>query len=120
MKLYDYTNSYQLKKRDLERIESLSLEMWRDAIHFDYHITILYDKPVTDETLVLSDNRHLRKLLRTKYKNSAKSNDSVKFLFTLEKHLKNDQSRWFNSYHRHILMSEVNGVSCEDLEDFII
>ena len=55
MKLYDYTNSYQLKRRDLERIESLSLEMWRDAIHFAYHITILYDKPVTDETLVLSD-----------------------------------------------------------------
>ena len=119
MKLYDYTNSYQLKKRDLERIESLSLEMWKDAIHFDYHVTILYDKPVTDETLVMSDNRHLRKLLRTKYKNSAKSNDSVKFLFTLEKHLKNDQSKWFNSYHRHILMSEVNGVSCEDLEEFI-
>ena len=119
MELYNITNSYQLTKRDFERIESLSLEMWRDAIHFDYHITILYDKPVTDETLVMSDNRHLRKLLRTKYKNTSKSNDSVKFLFTLEKHLKNDQSKWFNSYHRHILMSEINGVSCEDLENFI-
>ncbi len=119
MELYNITNSYQLKKRDFERIESLSLEMWRDAIHFDYHITILIDKLVTDETQVMSDNRHLRKLLRTKYKNTSKSNDSVKFLFTLEKHLKNDQSKWFNSFHRHILMSEINGVSCEDLENFI-
>ena len=108
-----YTNSYQLTKRDKARIESLSQEMWDDAIHFEYHITILYDKPVTDETKVVQDNSHLRRLLIRKYKKP------ISFLFTLEKHLKNDQSRWFNSYHRHILMSKVDGVSCDDLENFI-
>ncbi len=106
-------NTYQLSKRDKERIESLSLEMWSKSIHFDYHITILYDRPVKDDTQVMLDNRHLRRLLRTRYKRS------ISFLFTLEKHLQNDRSRWFNSYHRHILMSEVDGESCEDLEEFI-
>ena len=106
-------NTYQLTKRDKQRIESLSMEMWQKSIHFDYHITILYDKAVKDDTQVMLDNRHLRRLLRTRYKRS------ISFLFTLEKHLQNDRSRWFNSYHRHILMSEVDGLSCEDLEDFI-
>ena len=106
-------NTYQLTKRDKQRIESLSMELWSKSIHFDYHITILYDKPMKDDTQVMLDNRHLRRLLRTRYKKS------VNFLFTLEKHLKNSHSRWFNSYHRHILMSEVDGESCEDLEEFI-
>ena len=106
-------NTYQLTKRDKQRIESLSLEMWQKSIHFGYHITILYEHPVTDETIPVTDNRHLRLLLRRKYK------EPISFLFTLEKHLKNDESRWFNSYHRHILMSSVDGVSCDSLEDFI-
>ena len=106
-------NTYQLTKRDKQRIESLSMEMWQKSIHFGYHITILYEHPVTDETIPVTDNRHLRLLLRRKYK------EPISFLFTLEKHLKNDESRWFNSYHRHILMSSVDGVSCESLEDFI-
>jgi len=106
-------NTYQLTKRDKQRIESLSMEMWQKSIHFGYHITILYEHPVTDETIPVTDNRHLRLLLRRKYK------EPISFLFTLEKHLKNDESRWFNSYHRHILMSSVDGVSCDSLEDFI-
>ena len=106
-------NTYQLTKRDKQRIESLSMEMWQKSIHFGYHITILYEHPVTDETIPVTDNRHLRLLLRRKYK------EPISFLFTLEKHLKNDASRWFNSYHRHILMSSVDGVSCDSLEDFI-
>ena len=106
-------NTYQLTKRDKQRIESLSMEMWQKSIHFGYHITILYEHPVTDETITVTDNRHLRLLLRRKYK------EPISFLFTLEKHLKNDESRWFNSYHRHILMSSVDGVSCDSLEDFI-
>ena len=113
MDLYNYTNSYQLTKRDKQRIESLSMEMWSKSIHFGYHITILYDKPVKDNTIPPLDNKHLKRLLRTKYKKS------LSFLFTLEKHLKNDQSKWFNSYHRHILMSSVDGLSCESLERFI-
>ena len=106
-------NTYQLTKRDKQRIESLSMEMWQKSIHFGYHITILYEHPVTDETIPVTDNRHLRLLLRRKYK------EPISFLFTPEKHLKNDESRWFNSYHRHILMSSVDGVSCDSLEDFI-
>ena len=106
-------STYQLTQRDKQRIESLSMEMWSKSIHFGYHITILYEHPVTDETIPVTDNRHLRLLLRRKYK------EPISFLFTLEKHLKNDESRWFNSYHRHILMSSVDGVSCESLEDFI-
>ena len=106
-------DTYQLTKRDKQRIESLSMEMWQKSIHFGYHITILYEHPVTDETIPVTDNRHLRLLLRRKYK------EPISFLFTLEKHLKNDESRWFNSYHRHILMSSVDGVSCDSLEDFI-
>ena len=106
-------NTYQLTKRDKQRIESLSMEMWQKSIHFGYHITILYEHPVTDETIPVTDNRHLRLLLRRKYK------EPISFFFTLEKHLKNDESRWFNSYHRHILMSSVDGVSCDSLEDFI-
>ena len=106
-------NTYQLTNRDKQRIESLSMEMWQKSIHFGYHITILYEHPVTDETIPVTDNRHLRLLLRRKYK------EPISFLFTLEKHLKNDESRWFNSYHRHILMSSVDGVSCDSLEDFI-
>ena len=106
-------NTYQLTKRDKQRIDSLSMEMWQKSIHFGYHITILYEHPVTDETIPVTDNRHLRLLLRRKYK------EPISFLFTLEKHLKNDESRWFNSYHRHILMSSVDGVSCDSLEDFI-
>ena len=106
-------STYQLTQRDKQRIESLSMEMWQKSIHFGYHITILYEHPVTDETIPVTDNRHLRLLLRRKYK------EPISFLFTLEKHLKNDESRWFNSYHRHILMSSVDGVSCDSLEDFI-
>ena len=106
-------STYQLTQRDKQRIESLSMEMWSKSIHFGYHITILYEHPVTDETIPVTDNRHLRLLLRRKYK------EPISFLFTLEKHLKNDESRWFNSYHRHILMSSVDGVSCDSLEDFI-
>tara|TARA_B100000575_G_C23029564_1_gene592784 strand:+ start:422 stop:1030 length:609 start_codon:yes stop_codon:yes gene_type:complete len=102
-----------MKKRDYNRVESLSKEMWLKDIMFDYFITILYEKPVKDDTIVAVDNRHLKLLLRRKYKKP------ISFLFTNEKHLKNDQSKWFNSYHRHILMSEVDGVSCEDLENFI-
>jgi len=102
-----------MKKRDYNRVESLSKEMWSKDIMFDYFITILYEKPVKDDTIVAVDNRHLKLLLRRKYKKP------ISFLFTNEKHLKNDQSKWFNSYHRHILMSEVDGVSCEDLENFI-
>ena len=106
-------STYQLTKRDKQRIESLSLEMWQKRIHFGYHITILYEKPVKDDTIVSVDNRHLRLLLRRKFR------QPISFLFTNEKHLKNDQSKWFNSYHRHILMSSVDGVSCDSLEDFI-
>ena len=102
-----------MKTRDYQRVESLSKEMWHKSIMFSYFITILYEKPVTDETIVAVDNKHLKLLLRRKFKKD------ISFLFTNEKHLKNDQSKWFNSYHRHILMSEVNGVSCEDLESFI-
>ena len=102
-----------MKKRDYQRVESLSKEMWHKSIMFSYFITILYEKPVEDDTIVAVDNKHLKLLLRRKFKKD------ISFLFTNEKHLKNDQSKWFNSYHRHILMSEVGGVSCEDLEDFI-
>ena len=102
-----------MKKRDYQRVESLSKEMWHKSIMFSYFITILYEKPVTDETIVAVDNKHLKLLLRRKFKKN------ISFLFTNEKHLKNDQSKWFNSYHRHILMSEIDGVSCEDLENFI-
>ena len=109
--MIDY--KYKMKKRDYQRVESLSKEMWHKSIMFSYFITILYEKPVTDETIVAVDNKHLKLLLRRKFKKN------ISFLFTNEKHLKNDQSKWFNSYHRHILMSEVDGVSCEDLEDFI-
>ena len=109
--MIDY--KYKMKKRDYQRVESLSKEMWHKSIMFSYFITILYEKPVTDETIVAVDNKHLKLLLRRKFKKN------ISFLFTNEKHLKNDQSKWFNSYHRHILMSEVGGVSCEDLEDFI-
>jgi len=109
--MIDY--KYKMKKRDYQRVESLSKEMWHKSIMFSYFITILYEKPVTDETIVAVDNKHLKLLLRRKFKKD------ISFLFTNEKHLKNDQSKWFNSYHRHILMSEVNGVSCEDLENFI-
>ena len=109
--MIDY--KYKMKKRDYNRVESLSKEMWLKDIMFDYFITILYEKPVKDDTIVAVDNRHLKLLLRRKYKKP------ISFLFTNEKHLKNDQSKWFNSYHRHILMSKVDGVSCEDLENFI-
>ena len=109
--MIDY--KYKMNKRDYQRVESLSKEMWHKSIMFSYFITILYEKPVTDETIVAVDNKHLKLLLRRKFKKD------ISFLFTNEKHLKNDQSKWFNSYHRHILMSEVNGVSCEDLESFI-
>ena len=109
--MIDY--KYKMKKRDYQRVESLSKEMWHKSIMFSYFITILYEKPVTDETIVAVDNKHLKLLLRRKFKKD------ISFLFTNEKHLKNDQSKWFNSYHRHILMSEVNGASCEDLESFI-
>ena len=109
--MIDY--KYKMKKRDYERVESLSKEMWSKTIMFNYFITILYEKPVEDDTIVAVDNKHLKLLLRRKFKKD------ISFLFTNEKHLKNDQSKWFNSYHRHILMSEVGGVSCEDLEDFI-
>lgn len=109
--MIDY--KYKMKTRDYQRVESLSKEMWHKSIMFSYFITILYEKPVTDETIVAVDNKHLKLLLRRKFKKD------ISFLFTNEKHLKNDQSKWFNSYHRHILMSEVNGVSCEDLESFI-
>ena len=109
--MIDY--KYKMKKRDYQRVESLSKEMWHKSIMFSYFITILYEKPVTDETIVAVDNKHLKLLLRRKFKKN------ISFLFTNEKHLKNDQSKWFNSYHRHILMSEVNGASCEDLESFI-
>ena len=109
--MIDY--KYKMKKRDYIRVESLSKEMWLKDIMFDYFITILYEKPVKDDTIVAVDNRHLKLLLRRKYKKP------ISFLFTNEKHLKNDQSKWFNSYHRHILMSSVDGVSCESLEDFI-
>ena len=106
-------STYQLTQRDKQRIESLSMEMWSKRIHFGYHLTILYEKPVKDDTIVSVDNRHLRLLLRRKFR------QPISFLFTNEKHLKNDQSKWFNSYHRHILMSSVDGVSCDSLEDFI-
>ena len=109
--MIDY--KYKMKKRDYQRVESLSKEMWHKSIMFSYFITILYEKPVEDDTIVAVDNKHLKLLLRRKFKKD------ISFLFTNEKHLKNDQSKWFNSYHRHILMSEVGGVSCEDLEDFI-
>ena len=109
--MIDY--KYKMKKRDYQRVESLSKEMWHKSIMFSYFITILYEKPVTDETIVAVDNKHLKLLLRRKFKKD------ISFLFTNEKHLKNDQSKWFNSYHRHILMSEIDGVSCEDLENFI-
>jgi len=109
--MIDY--KYKMKKRDYQRVESLSKEMWHKSIMFSYFITILYEKPVEDDTIVAVDNKHLKLLLRRKFKKD------ISFLFTNEKHLKNDQSKWFNSYHRHILMSEVNGVSCEDLENFI-
>ena len=105
--MIDY--KYKMKKRDYNRVESLSKEMWSKDIMFDYFITILYEKPVKDDTIVAVDNRHLKLLLRRKYKKP------ISFLFTNEKHLKNDQSKWFNSYHRHILMSEVNGVSNSDI-----
>ncbi len=113
MDLYNYTNSYQLTKRDKERIESLSMELWSKGIHFGYHITLVYKKPVYDNTIPMEDNKVLKRLLKRKYKGS------ISFLFTLEKHLKNNQSKWFNSYHRHILMSSVDGLSCESLEGFI-
>lgn len=109
--MIDY--KYKMKKRDYQRVESLSKEMWHKSIMFSYFITILYEKPVTDETIVAVDNKHLKLLLRRKFKKD------ISFLFTNEKHLKNDQSKWFNSYHRHILMSSVDGVSCDSLEDFI-
>ena len=109
--MIDY--KYKMKKRDYQRVESLSKEMWHKSIMFSYFITILYEKPVTDETIVAVDNKHLKLLLRRKFKKN------ISFLFTNEKHLKNDQSKWFNSYHRHILMSSVDGVSCDSLEDFI-
>jgi len=109
--MIDY--KYKMKKRDYQRVESLSKEMWHKSIMFSYFITILYEKPVEDDTIVAVDNKHLKLLLRRKFKKD------ISFLFTNEKHLKNDQSKWFNSYHRHILMSEVDGVSCEDLESFI-
>ena len=109
--MIDY--KYKMKKRDYQRVESLSKEMWHKSIMFSYFITILYEKPVEDDTIVAVDNKHLKLLLRRKFKKN------ISFLFTNEKHLKNDQSKWFNSYHRHILMSEVDGVSCEDLENFI-
>ena len=109
--MIDY--KYKMKKRDYQRVESLSKEMWHKSIMFSYFITILYEKPVTDETIVAVDNKHLKLLLRRKFKKN------ISFLFTNEKHLKNDQSKWFNSYHRHILMSSVDGLSCESLERFI-
>ena len=109
--MIDY--KYKMKTRDYQRVESLSKEMWHKSIMFSYFITILYEKPVEDDTIVAVDNKHLKLLLRRKFKKD------ISFLFTNEKHLKNDQSKWFNSYHRHILMSEVDGVSCEDLESFI-
>ena len=61
-------DTYQLTKRDKQRIESLSMEMWSKRIHFGYHLTILYEKPVTDETIVAVDNKHLKLLLRRKFK----------------------------------------------------
>ena len=65
--MIDYKYNYEKKR--LQRVESLSKEMWLKDIMFDYFITILYEKPVKDDTIVAVDNRHLRLLLRRKYKN---------------------------------------------------
>ena len=51
--MIDY--KYKMKKRDYNRVESLSKEMWLKDIMFDYFITILYEKPVKDDTIVAVD-----------------------------------------------------------------
>ena len=105
--------TYKLNKRDEERVKPLLDEIYEEGINFLYFITLNYEEKVTDDVQVNEDNHHLRLLLRRYF------NKPLKFLFTLEKHLGNDASYFFNTYHRHILMEKVEGITCRKLKSII-
>ena len=105
--------TYRLKERDQERVKPLLDEIYEEGINFLYFITLNYESKVTDDVEVNEDNHHLKLKLRRYFKRP------VKFLFTLEKHLGNDNSYFFNTYHRHILMSKVEGITCRKLKSII-
>tara|TARA_B100000282_G_scaffold291622_1_gene264130 strand:- start:274 stop:873 length:600 start_codon:yes stop_codon:yes gene_type:complete len=96
--------TYTLDDIDKKRIRCLVNESANRSINFKYFITLNYDTRVTDITEVWKDNQHLKKILRFHFKRP------IKFLFTTELHLKDPNSYYYNSYHRHILMEGIKGV----------
>ena len=105
--------TYELKDRDWKRIYPLMSEMYNKDIHFEYFITLNYEERMTDYVQVIEDNKELRFRLRKYFK------QPLRFFCTTEKHLKNPDSYFYNSYHRHILMERVDGINPRELESII-
>jgi len=95
------TQGYQLNEFDYRRIKPLQEHIKVQGLEFKYFITLDYFKRTEDLTTVLLDNRHLKKTIRSFFKSD------IRMLFFTEKHLKDPTSKFYGSYHRHILMEDI-------------
>ena len=95
----EYTaQGYVLNEYDYRRIKPLQHSIKEQGIEFKYFITLDYYKPIEDIDKVLLDNRHLKKTIRSFFKSD------MRMFFFIEKHLKDPTSKFFGTFHRHILV----------------
>lgn len=96
-----HLQDYQLNEFDLKRIEPLLKSGKDQGIVFKYFITLDYYRKTEDIVTVLLDNKHLKKTIRSFFKSN------IRMWFFTEKHLGDPTSKFYGSYHRHILMEGV-------------
>ena len=89
----------ELNVLDKVRIQPLKRIIKRDDLEFKYLITISYPYQLFNYNKVLSDNRVLRRKIRTFFKHD------IRMWFFVEKHCGNGAHR--NGYHRHMVMEDV-------------
>jgi hypothetical protein len=95
------TQGYVLNEYDYRRIKPLKQIVDNSALEFKYFITLDYFRKTDDIASVLKDNEHFRKELRRFFKSD------IRMFFFNEKHLKDPSSKFYGSFHRHILMEAV-------------
>lgn len=90
-----------LYKHDEIRIEPLITQIRKKDLKFRFFMTLVYPIPIFDYNRVLEDNKRLIRKLRTFYKTDLKI-----WIFN-EKHEKDKESKFYNSYHRHLLIEDL-------------
>ena len=95
------TQGYVLNVYDYKRIQPLQERIKEQSIEFKYFITLDYYERIEDISKVLIDNRHLKKIIRGFFKSD------IRMFFFNEKHLGDPTSKFYGSFHRHILVEGI-------------